>query len=425
MAANLIVILSLVFICLLCAFFGYCIDANSVVALDDCKKSNDCFVVGEHGQGASLKVKDREDGRDRLMTICYRGQDREIYRLWVNPRVQIHPAETDQKFQYHFGPNLTAVQNDHASRTFSVFNWLQVKEEFSMNPFNVSCLGIVSNKKYSIDFKIRNPELWYVAYVVVGIVIFFCADSWSRNTALHYTTGVSVGILASVLIALFVISRFLPQTVRRLTYLIGMIGGSVFLYCIKFIQTELQVILKDYWQYVVGYIVVFGFISFAVVYKFGPVTNPRTLDLVRWILQGTALCLVYSGTQLPEASVAIIIVMLSVHNFPKKVTLLFKRLRYRFFRPKIRFLTEEEYIEQGQFETERALAELRDYCRSPDCDSWKVVSRLQSPQRFANFIGGECHVLNDEVVQHDSITDFEIPSETEEIDESDTELQFS
>ncbi|XP_041371495.1 nuclear envelope integral membrane protein 1-like [Gigantopelta aegis] len=172
-----------------------------------------------------------------------------------------------------------------------------------------------------------DPELWYVAYVVVGIVIFFCADSWSRNTALHYTTGVSVGILASVLIALFVISRFLPQTVRRLTYLIGMIGGSVFLYCIKFIQTELQVILKDYWQYVVGYIVVFGFISFAVVYKFGPVTNPRTLDLVRWILQGTALCLVYSGTQLPEASVAIIIVMLSVHNFPKKVTLLFKRLR--------------------------------------------------------------------------------------------------
>ena len=53
------------------------------------------FIVGELGQGASLKVKERGDGKDRLMTICYRGQRREIYRLWVNPRVRIYIVQSN------------------------------------------------------------------------------------------------------------------------------------------------------------------------------------------------------------------------------------------------------------------------------------------------------------------------------------------
>ena len=117
------------------------------------------------------------------------------------------------------------------------------------------------------------------------------------------------------------------QTLRRLTYLLGLIGGSVFLYFLKFVQTELQSILQDYWQYVIGYVVVFGFLSFAVVYKFGPITDTRTLDLVRWILQGLGLCFIYSGTQIPESSIAIIIVMLCVYNFPERVTKFCKSMR--------------------------------------------------------------------------------------------------
>jgi len=42
-------------------------------------------------------------------------------------------------------------------------------------------------------------------------------------------------------------------------------------------------------------------------------------------------------------------------------------------------LTEEEYISQGVEETRKALEELRRYCRSPECNAWKTVSRLSSP----------------------------------------------
>ena len=34
---------------------------------------------------------------------------------------------------------------------------------------------------------------------------------------------------------------------------------------------------------------------------------------------------------------------------------------------------------QGIDETRKALDELRQYCRSPDCNAWKTMSRLSSP----------------------------------------------
>lgn len=46
-----------------------------------------------------------------------------------------------------------------------------------------------------------------------------------------------------------------------------------------------------------------------------------------------------------------------------------------------RLLSEEEYRLQGEVETQKALAELRSVCRSPDFHAWSTVSRIQSPKR--------------------------------------------
>jgi len=53
--------------------------------------------------------------------------------------------------------------------------------------------------------------------------------------------------------------------------------------------------------------------------------------------------------------------------------------RLRFFPPKQVLLTEEEYILQGVKETAKGLDELKAYCSSPECDSWKLVKRLKNP----------------------------------------------
>ncbi|NXD58699.1 NEMP1 protein, partial [Corvus moneduloides] len=66
-----------------------------------------------------------------------------------------------------------------------------------------------------------------------------------------------------------------------------------------------------------------------------------------------------------------------------------------------RLLTEEEYRLQGEVETRKALAELRSFCQSPEFSAWSTVSRIQSPKRFADFVGGASHVTPNEVSVHE------------------------
>lgn len=46
-----------------------------------------------------------------------------------------------------------------------------------------------------------------------------------------------------------------------------------------------QVILLQYRDWVLWYILITSFISFVICYRFGPVTNPRTKAIIQWFLQ--------------------------------------------------------------------------------------------------------------------------------------------
>ena len=69
-------------------------------------------------------------------------------------------------------------------------------------------------------------------------------------------------------------------------------------------------------------------------------------------------------------------------TFPK--ILVYCRIPYRlqaYFRGP-RFITVEEYEKEGIEETAKALKELREFCQSPQCNTWRTVSRLKSPKRY-------------------------------------------
>ncbi|NXJ72642.1 NEMP1 protein, partial [Rostratula benghalensis] len=88
-----------------------------------------------------------------------------------------------------------------------------------------------------------------------------------------------------------------------------------------------------------------------------------------------------------------------------------------------RLLTEEEYRVQGEEETRRALEELRSYCRSPAFSAWTAVSRIQSPKRFADFMGGAGHVTPKEISVHEQeygLGDIFLEEEEEEEEEGDS-----
>jgi hypothetical protein len=87
----------------------------------------------------------------------------------------------------------------------------------------------------------------------------------------------------------------------------------------------------------------------------------------------------------------------------------------RIKKPKPKLLTEQEYIDQSQLETTKALKELREYCKSPKCDAWKITSRLTSPSRFAEFVAGSPHLTQEEILDYSHVDEFE---GTDELDNS-------
>lgn len=173
-------------------------------------------------------------------------------------------------------------------------------------------------------------------------------------------------------------------------------GWTLAFYLAQIIVDNIQTILITYQSYVLGYILTTGCVSFVVCYYMGPPKNERSKDLIMWGLQLFGLLGIYMSSELREATIGIMVGCIVLYYFPLGIFGGLRRFWYRRFPPKRTLLTKEEFEEQGQRETEKALKELRQYVKSPECKHWKVVSKLREPSRFASFVEGDSHVTQNE-----------------------------
>ena len=135
--------------------------------------------------------------------------------------------------------------------------------------------------------------------------------------------------------------------------------------------------------------------------------NPRTLNLIQWTMQLVALVLIYSSSYHQVASLSLALGILGWSLVPDALkTQVQVQYHKKFVKPKIRLLSEAEYLDQSRIETEKALKDLRSFCQSPKCDAWKHISTLKSPTRFAQFVQGNSHLTQEEVMDY-SQADFD------------------
>ncbi|XP_069843136.1 nuclear envelope integral membrane protein 1 isoform X3 [Dipodomys merriami] len=305
----------------------------------------------------------------------------------------------------------------------SLNNWF-----FPISSSSYTDIKYSESRGYTVGEDRFDPKLFLI--FLLGLLLFFCGDLLSRSQIFYYSTGMSVGIVASLLIIIFILSKFVPKKSPIYIILVG--GWSFSLYLIQLVFKNLQEIWRCYWQYLLSYILTVGFMSFAVCYKYGPLENERSINLLTWTLQLMGLSFMYSGIQIPHIALALIVISLCTKNLEYPIQWLY--ITYR----KVckatekpvppRLLTEEEYRLQGEVETRRALEELRKFCNSPDCSPWKTISRIQSPKRFADFIEGSFHLTPNEVSVHEQeyglgsiiAQDDELSSEEEEKEEEDS-----
>eukprot|EP00063_Salmo_salar_P027365 XP_014002200.1 PREDICTED: nuclear envelope integral membrane protein 1-like isoform X4 [Salmo salar] len=249
----------------------------------------------------------------------------------------------------------------------------------------------------------RKFDIFLFVTFLAGVLLFIFADSLSRSQVFYYSAGMSTGMIASLIILIFIMARFLPKKSPFYVVIVG--GWSFSVYVIQLVFRNLQLILREHWHVAFGYAAVVGFISFAVCYRHGPLVEERSINILSWTLQFFGLLLIYAGIQVQQVALATIIATFCSKNLEYPVSLLL--LAWHKVKPTLRLkpeprrlLTEEEFQKQGEEETQRALEELRKYCSSPDFSTWKTVSRLQSPKRFADFVEGSPHLISNEVSVH-------------------------
>lgn len=137
--------------------------------------------------------------------------------------------------------------------------------------------------------------------------------------------------------------------------------------------------------------------TFAILYYKGPPKNVRTLNLIKWSLQLLGLLCIFNSTWALEVAVTSVVLTVALYLSVKYADLACHTksflwycmpywLKYKWSPPVRKLFTQEEYEEEVRRETEKALSDLRGFCSSPNCDSWKVISRLRDPKRFADFV---------------------------------------
>ncbi|XP_029450731.1 nuclear envelope integral membrane protein 1 isoform X2 [Rhinatrema bivittatum] len=351
------------------------------------------LVLCRLGAGAESQAKAivLQEGK----TITARDPQCFCYKNTVSPKWQDSWIKVQIRVASVKMIRVTQVESEEKLKELEQFNIWSIlssllKEKLNDTIINVdiysneTCLKVYpaeQNTAYSITCSRGfDPKLFLI--FMAGVLLFFFAETLSRSQIFYYSTGMSVGILASSLILLFMLSKIMPRKSPFYVLLVG--GWSFSLYIIQLMFKNLQDICKGYWQYLLGYVFLIGFLSFAVCYKYGPLENERSINLLYWTLQLIGLLLMYAGVQVRQTAVTLILLAFCTKYMEYPVLWTYRTYRTLKARAKLsppQLLSEEEYRKQGEVETRKALEALRQYCSSPEFSAWKVVSRIQTPKR--------------------------------------------
>ncbi|KAL1020714.1 hypothetical protein UPYG_G00003700 [Umbra pygmaea] len=371
-----------------------------------------CILSTQRTSGTQLNIINIKDGQESSKTgpshYCYINPivpgwketwTRIQVRVWSSKQLKVTIAEDEEKLQdlerFSVWSLMQYLMNEQTNETTISMSLFSTKTCFKIDPIDPAA-------QYTVK-PIRKFDIFLFLTFLAGVLLFTFADSLSRSQVFYYSAGMSTGLIASLIIVIFIMARFLPKKSPFYMVIVG--GWSFSVYIIQLVFRNLQVILREHWHIAFGYAAVVGFISFAVCYRHGPLVEERSINILSWTLQLFGLLLIYAGIQVQQVALAIIVAAFCSKNIEYPVSLAL--FAWRKFKPTLRWkpeprrlLTEEEFHKQGEEETQRALEELRQYCNSPEFSTWKTVSRLQSPKRFADFVEGSPHLISNEVSVH-------------------------
>ncbi|XP_015373750.1 PREDICTED: nuclear envelope integral membrane protein 1 [Diuraphis noxia] len=218
---------------------------------------------------------------------CYAGNDKSLLNVFQTITVDLIIEKTDDFIVYQAADQYLVEEQMLSDETIlslnKIISYVWKRKYFKLDPFKPSCFSIKTNADFKIIIHSIALDIKRLAMFIVGIFLFGYSARLSHNSLFYYLCGITVGVTASFVVIILLISRLIPK--KRL--LVGYLGASCMLslYAIQMLVENLNMILILYYKYILGYIVFSMLASFVVCYRYGPVTNPRSIDLIRWTLQ--------------------------------------------------------------------------------------------------------------------------------------------
>jgi len=355
------------------------------------------FLLKKKGEFATVKPLG-QDGYEYLNVFCYDGVGPSVSLFWSSAAMKLDL--TNHNYEVYLANNITGVISLAKLREsewfYSGLPWRS--KEFKISPFENACVGIQTVKGYTISLQWKHVNYMMLAVTMASLAMFLMAPKLCRNTFFHYTTGISVGLLLSLVIMTYLLQRRVKQS---LFSWVGVVYSFSLYLMTKTWYNIKEYLTEQYFHLVVGYILIAGLISFGVIYRMGPPSDHRTLNLITWSMQLVALVMIFVSSYHQTASTALIITIVSWAAIPAWIKSgVNTQVRKRFFKPKVKLLSEDEYNTQAHIETKKALEELKHFVRSPESKPWQTVSRLKDPKRFAEFVEGSPHLTENEVMEY-------------------------
>jgi hypothetical protein len=127
----------------------------------------------------------------------------------------------NDKYDLYEGCSVDEVNQQYAKdqSTWSITLWTtQKSREVQLKPFNITCVGINTREDFSLKLILLRVSYYRLIMVVSGILLFFMAPKLGRNTLFHYLSGVSLGVLGSILILMYIVSRMFPKVKLGIIY---------------------------------------------------------------------------------------------------------------------------------------------------------------------------------------------------------------
>ncbi|EDV91692.1 nuclear envelope integral membrane protein 1 [Drosophila grimshawi] len=345
--------------------------------------------------GTSVNITANPYGSNVLRTFCYPAKSRSLISLFETVELTLSIANDDYS-QYDGRTPEEVLQHYSEHRSlFSITLFSQKRQRVQLSPFERQCLGIASKQPYNVGLRHVQLDWMRLVQLSVGLIIIWSAGQLAKNSVFYYLAGIVLGICASFLVIIAITAKLFPRRPMMYGVLIG--GWTIALYIIRQLVHNIRLILVTYRDYVVWYLAITGLVSFLICYRIGPPKNPRSQNIIKWVLQAIGAVIAFLSSWHTSACSVILAGTFLALYCPDSLINYARTVYKRRFPPKRRLLTQEEYYQVSVNATARSLAELRDYVNSPDCRQWNMMSTLRDPMRFATFANGAPHLYDEEI----------------------------